>query len=98
MKPAARPQHRQATGRGYEENRTMPHVIVKLWSGKLGQQKALPADAVTKAVMTTTGSSEDAVSVSIKAFAPADWTERVYRTGILHGPGKLHKAPGYNPP
>jgi 4-oxalocrotonate tautomerase len=75
----------------------MPHVIVKLWSGRSEQQKQKLADAVTKAVMESTGYGEESVSVSLEEFAPADWTEKVYRADILGGAGKLYKRPGYTP-
>lgn len=73
----------------------MPHVIVKLWSGKSEQQKAKLADAVTQAVMASTGYGEESVSVSIEEFAPAEWTDKVYKPDILNGRGKLYKKPGY---
>jgi 4-oxalocrotonate tautomerase len=47
-------------------------VIVKLWSGKSEQQKRRLADAVTKAVMASTGYGEESVSVSLEEFAPSD--------------------------
>ena len=36
----------------------MPHVIVKLYSGPSEQQKAGIAEALTKAVMASTGNGE----------------------------------------
>jgi 4-oxalocrotonate tautomerase len=75
----------------------MPHVIVKLWSGKSEQQKQKLADAVTKAVMESTGYGAESVSVALEEFAPADWTEKVYKPDILGSPGKLYKRPGYSP-
>jgi 4-oxalocrotonate tautomerase len=75
----------------------MPHVIVKLWPGKSEQQKQQLAEGITKAVMTTLGYGEDAVSVSLEEVAPSDWTEKVYKTDIMSGPGKLYKKPGYKP-
>jgi 4-oxalocrotonate tautomerase len=75
----------------------MPHVIVKLWPGKFKQQKQHLAEGITKAVMTSLGYGEDAVSVSLEEVAPSDWTEKVYKTDIMSGPGKLYKKPGYKP-
>jgi 4-oxalocrotonate tautomerase len=75
----------------------MPHVIVKLWSGRSEQQKQKLADAVTKAVMESTGYGEESVSVSLEEFAAADWTEKVYRPDILGKPSQLYKKPGYGP-
>jgi 4-oxalocrotonate tautomerase len=56
----------------------MPHVIVKLLSGRSEQQKTKIAEQVTKAVMATANCPEDAVSVCIEDVAPNDWTEQVY--------------------
>ncbi len=75
----------------------MPHVIVKLWPGRSEQQKQKLADGVTKAVVTSLGYGEDAVSVSLEEVDPADWTEKVYKPDILNGRGRLYKKPGYNP-
>ena len=75
----------------------MPHVIVKMWSGKPEPQKVKVAEEVTKAVMSALGYGADSVSVSIEEFAPNEWTEKVYKPDILNGRGKLYKRPGYNP-
>jgi 4-oxalocrotonate tautomerase len=75
----------------------MPHVIVKLRSGKSEQQKQKLAAGVTNAVTTSLGYSDDAVSVSLEEIAPGDWTEKVYKPDIINGPGTLYKKPGYKP-
>jgi 4-oxalocrotonate tautomerase len=75
----------------------MPHVIVKLWSGKSEQQKTRLAEEVTSAVMRTTGYGEESVSVSIEEFEPGEWTEKVYKPDIVSGSGTLYKKPGYGP-
>lgn len=75
----------------------MPHVIVKLLSGRSEQQKARIAEEVTKVIMATTGNKEDAVSVSIEDVESNEWTEKVYKPDILGASGTLYKKPGYNP-
>jgi 4-oxalocrotonate tautomerase len=75
----------------------MPHVIVKLLSGRTEQQKTRIATEVTKAVTASTGNGEDAVSVSIEDIEPSEWTEKVYKPDILGKPDRLYKKPGYNP-
>jgi 4-oxalocrotonate tautomerase len=75
----------------------MPHVIVKMHSGRTEEQKARIAAEVTKAVMAGAGCGEDAVSVSIEDVAPSEWTEKVYKPDILGKPDLLFKKPGYNP-
>ncbi|MGA7649978.1 MAG: tautomerase family protein [Thermoplasmata archaeon] len=73
----------------------MPHVIVKLWSGKSEQQKIRLAEAIVKDVMDILGSKLDSVSVAIEEVTSDDWSEKVYTPDILHSPGKLYKKPGY---
>lgn len=75
----------------------MPHVIVKLVAGRSDPQKTKIAEEVTKAIMATANCSENAVSVSIEDIQPDAWTETVYKSDILGGPGKLFKKPGYSP-
>ena len=75
----------------------MPHVVVKLYSGKSKQQKAALADAVTKAVMDTLGYGEESVSVGIEDVEPKDWTSRVYEPDIVDKSDTIFKKPGYDP-
>ncbi len=75
----------------------MPHVIVKLFTGRTEQQKAKIAQAVTAAIMESAGNTEDAVSVSIEDVAPEDWGEKVYGPDITAKPEQLYKKPGYTP-
>ncbi len=75
----------------------MPHVIVKLYTGRSEQQKKHLADEVTKAVMSSLGFGEDSVSVAVEEVAPARWAEDVYKPDILDKPEQIYKTPGYNP-
>jgi 4-oxalocrotonate tautomerase len=75
----------------------MPHVIIKLHSGRSDSQKARLAEVVTQAVMTGAACAEQSVSISIEDVEPDEWTEKVYKPDILAGRGKLYKKPGYNP-
>ena len=75
----------------------MPHVIVKIASGRSQQQKEQIAAEVTKAIMSTAKVGEDAVSVSIEDYAASDWTEKVYKPDIIGKPDTLVKEPGYDP-
>jgi 4-oxalocrotonate tautomerase len=75
----------------------MPHVIVKLYAGRSAGQKQALADAVTRALVSTLGSSEESVSVAIEDVAPERWVEDVYRPDILGQPDRLYKKPGYDP-
>jgi 4-oxalocrotonate tautomerase len=75
----------------------MPHVIVKLQSGRSEQQKAKIAEDVTRAVMAGANCAEQSVSVSIEDVEPSDWVEAVYKPDIIGKAGTLYKKPGYNP-
>ena len=75
----------------------MPHVVVKLYSGKSERQKQALAQAVTQAVMSALNYGEESVSVSIEDVEPKDWTEQVYKPDIIGKPDTIYKQPGYDP-
>lgn len=50
----------------------MPHIIVKMHSGRSKQQKIHLAETIVKDVMAITDVSEDAVSVTIEEVKPDD--------------------------
>jgi 4-oxalocrotonate tautomerase len=79
------------------EDKNMPHVIVKLQSGRSEQQKAKIAEDVTKVVMSSANCAEQSVSVSVEDVEPNDWVEKVYKPDIIGKPDTLYKKPGYNP-
>ncbi len=75
----------------------MPHVIIKLFSGRSDQQKARLAEEVCNAVTGALGCDEKSVSVGIEDVGSAEWTEKVYRPDILGKKDKIYKQPGYDP-
>ncbi len=75
----------------------MPHVIVKLQTGRSEQQKAGIAAEVTKAIMSSAQCAESSVSVSIEDVDQSDWVEAVYKPDIIGKPDTLYKKPGYDP-
>jgi 4-oxalocrotonate tautomerase len=75
----------------------MPHVLVKLHTGRSEQQKSQLAQQITQAVMAVAQCAEAAVSVSIEDVDPGDWAEKVYKPDVVGKPDKLYKKPGYNP-
>jgi len=75
----------------------MPHVIVKLATGKSEVQKSRLAEAIVKDVMTALNSKEENISVAIEEIQPENWTEQVYKPDIQGRWEKLYKKPGYNP-
>jgi 4-oxalocrotonate tautomerase len=75
----------------------MPHVVVKLYSGRSERQKQALAQALTEAVTRSLGSGEQSVSVGIEDVEPEDWTEKVYKPEIVGKPDTIYKKPGYEP-
>ncbi len=75
----------------------MPHIIVKLGSGRTDEQKAGLAEAITQTIVKTLDIDEASVSVAIEDVDPSDWTEKVYKPDILGNPAAIYKKPGYNP-
>jgi 4-oxalocrotonate tautomerase len=84
----------RVVGRKLEE-KTMPHVIVKLWPGKSEKQKTRLAEAITKDVMEALNYGEESVSVAFEEVSPDDWAEKVYGPDIVNNAGNLYKKPGY---
>jgi 4-oxalocrotonate tautomerase len=78
------------------EERTMPHVIVKLYPGRSEQQKVQLAEAIVKDVVTIVKCGEESVSVAIEEIKPEDWADKVYKPDILNSPGQIYKKPGYS--
>ena len=79
--------------RGY----LMPHVIVKMYSGRTVEQKKRLAQAIADSVVEIAKCEEKTVSVAIEDIAPEDWAETVYRPDIMEKEKTLYKKPGYNP-
>jgi len=75
----------------------MPHVIIKLQSGRSAEQKIKIANDVSEALVASANCGEDAVSVSIEDVEPRDWVEKVYKPDILGKPDTIYRQPGYNP-
>jgi 4-oxalocrotonate tautomerase len=86
----------QITNVEQARKKIMPHVIVKLYSGRSEQQKIRLAEEITKAVMAVLKSDEKSISVCIEDIKPEDWAEKVYKPDILGNP-KLYKKAAYNP-
>jgi len=75
----------------------MPHVIIKLQSGRSAAQKTRIANEVTRALVVSAECTEDAVSVGIEDVEQKDWGETVYRPDILGKTNTIYKQPGYDP-
>jgi 4-oxalocrotonate tautomerase len=75
----------------------MPHVTVKMHTGRPDALKARLAEAITQAVFSTLGVGEESVSVAIEDVAPSDWMQQVYEPEITAKTDLLFKRPGYGP-
>lgn len=73
----------------------MPHIIVKLWTGKSESNKQKLAEELVKAARSVIGYGEASFSVAIEDVEPNDWKEKVYLPDIIEQKGKLYKEPGY---
>ncbi|MCB0524305.1 MAG: tautomerase family protein [Lewinellaceae bacterium] len=74
----------------------MPHIIVKLWTGKSKEHKKELADALVKTAMSVIGYKEESFSVAIEDVEPKDWAQQVYKPDIMEQQEKIYKAPGYS--
>src|SRR3989441_3075310 len=79
-----------------QKERTMPHVIVKLWPGKSEQQKTRLAEAITKNVMDILHYGEESVSAAMEEVKSQDWAVKVHNPDIQNKWDKLYKKPGYD--
>lgn len=80
---------------GELKEKTMPHVIVKLYPGRSEQQKIRLAEQIIKDVVEIIKCDESSVSVAIEEIKSSDWAEKVYKPDILNNADKLYKKPGY---
>jgi 4-oxalocrotonate tautomerase len=75
----------------------MPHVIVKMLSGRTEEQKIHLAEDITKVIMKHTGNTQRAVSIAIEDIQQSEWIEKVYNPDIAGNLENLYKKPGYDP-
>ena len=75
----------------------MPHIIVKLWSGKPEDKKMLLAEEIKKLTVEILGTPETSVSVAFEETSPEDWPLKVYGPDIMDKEDTLYIKPGYVP-
>ena len=73
----------------------MPHVIVKLFPGKLEQQKTRLAQGISEGVMSVLNYGAESVSIGFEEVESEEWAEKVCRPDIEAKWGQLYKRPGY---
>lgn len=60
----------------------MPHIIVKILTGRTAEDKQRLAERITLAVMNTVGASESSISVAVEDVEPREWCSKVYDIDI----------------
>jgi len=75
----------------------MPHIIVKLYSGRSEEQKLDLVDSLTKVVSEKLNLNENSISIAIEEFSRENWAKEVYKKDIIDNYEKLYKEPGYRP-
>lgn len=75
----------------------MPHVIVKMYSGRGRAEKQELADRINETVQQVMGYGPESVSVAIEDVAPSRWMSDVYEPDIAGHEDELFKRPGYGP-
>lgn len=73
----------------------MPHLEIKLLSGKTEAQKELLANEVMKAAQRVIGYGDESYSVAITDCSLQEWKDEVYPNDVMGDISKLYKVPGY---
>ena len=60
----------------------MPHVVVKLASGRSAEQRQQLADKIAQDVAAILKCKEELISVALEEITPADWMDSVYKPEI----------------
>lgn len=71
----------------------MPHVIVKVWTGKPEEQKVRLAAAIAKDITAILGAPDEATSVLFEDVPQQEWEEKVVKGEVLPNWDKLTKKP-----
>lgn len=73
----------------------MPHVIIKLWSGRSEEVKQSLAEQIAKDVSEGLKVDQDHVSVAFEEVGKADWCEQVYQPDMGDKGDQLYVKPNY---
>jgi len=77
------------------KGRNMPHVHVKMYPGRTGEQKKAFTDRIVKAMEETMGVEPRWISVSYEEIGPEEWDEKVVKPDIAAKKEFLFKPPEY---
>ncbi len=73
----------------------MPHINLKLYSGRSEADKVNLASNLAKAVSTTLGVDSKYITVAIEDVQEKDWADKVYNKEITPNRETLYIKPGY---
>lgn len=73
----------------------MPHIIVKLYSGRSEELKKEAASKIAKAASEALGTDLDSVSVDFKEYDKENWKNEVYDKDIVPNFDNLYVKPKY---
>lgn len=73
----------------------MPHVVVKMITGRSEEQKQRLAAAIARALADEVGATERSISIAIEDVAKDDWMPTVFEPEIRPALDRLYRKPGY---
>jgi 4-oxalocrotonate tautomerase len=75
----------------------MPHILVKMATGRSEQQKQQLTDRIVQDVLDVLHCDEAEITVAIEEITREDWMTNVYAPDIQQRWDTLYKKPGYGP-
>lgn len=76
----------------------MPHVALKMISGRSEEKKRMLATELAKTVASVPGCEDESISVAIFDVEAGAWMAEVFTPEIEANRGGLFELPGYAPP
>lgn len=74
----------------------MPHVNIKCYPGKTGEQKRRLAEKITEDITEIMEVTEEGVSIIIEEIPEEEWKNIVWKKEISNKREMLYKFPGYS--
>ncbi|MGA0565124.1 tautomerase family protein [Ancylobacter sp. VNQ12] len=73
----------------------MPHVALKMISGRSEEQKRMLATELARVVVSVLGCEDESISVAIFDVKAGAWMSEVFTPEIEANRDRLYKLPGY---
>jgi 4-oxalocrotonate tautomerase len=74
----------------------MPHVVLKMMSGRTQAQKKQLAEKLAETVLSVLGGDEGSISIAIEDVPSDRWQTDVFEPEIKGKKDTLYKKPGYS--